>query len=179
MTTLRITLAGSPPRTKKNHATIVRMGKHQRPALIPSEAYQQWFKDVLTLKPVIQAQLAGKLPIEGPVSIAAAVYRDAERGDWTGYVDAIADAIQTSTWQCPESACKSKVTLPLKPMRCPTCGRGFMAAKETRKGLGLILDDSQIVHWDGTRLLKDSARPRVELTITIIPDPQKGLFPSC
>lgn len=31
---------------------------------------------------------------------------------------------------------------------------------------GVVCDDVQIVAWDGSRLLKDSANPRVELTLT-------------
>lgn len=174
MPVYRITLAGSAPRTKKNHATIVRMGKFERPALIPSEPFQAWFKDILTLKPSIHAQLEG-LPITDPVSVQALVYRDANVGDWTGYVDAIADAIQTDVWQCQRDGCRSKTTARRVPVACPKCGER-LRIKHARKGLAIILDDSQIVHWDGTRLLKDSVRPRVELTITTIADEQKGLF---
>lgn len=172
--TLRLTLAGSAPRTKKNHATIIRMGKFERPALIPSEAYQQWLKDVLTLKPVIHAQAKG-LPLTGPVSVQATVYRDALTGDWTGYVDAIADAIQCDVWQCQREGCKAKTTSLRVPVECPKCGER-LRMKHVRKGLGLIEDDKQIQHWDGTRLLKDASRPRVELTITTIEPDQKGLF---
>lgn len=31
---------------------------------------------------------------------------------------------------------------------------------------GVVCDDVQLVAWDGSRLLKDSANPRVELTLT-------------
>jgi hypothetical protein len=143
------------------------MGSFQRPALIPSEAYKQWFKDVLTLKPVIHAKLEG-LPISEPVSIQALVYRDALTGDWTGYVDAIADAIQTDVWQCQAEGCKARTTSRLVPAACPKCGER-VKIKHVRKGLAIILDDKQIQDWDGTRLLKDSSRPRIELTITTIP----------
>lgn len=33
---------------------------------------------------------------------------------------------------------------------------------------GIIADDKQIEDWDGTRRLKDAARPRVEIYITVI-----------
>lgn len=32
----------------------------------------------------------------------------------------------------------------------------------------VIVDDKQIVHWDGSRLLKDAARPRVELWLEVV-----------
>lgn len=35
---------------------------------------------------------------------------------------------------------------------------------------GVVSDDKHIVSWDGSRLLKDSARPRVELVLTPIGD---------
>ena len=38
--------------------------------------------------------------------------------------------------------------------------------KQARKGLGIIADDVQVRSLDGSRLLKDSARPRVEITIS-------------
>lgn len=173
MAVYRITLAGSPPRTKKNSPQIIRFGKTARPVLVPSEAYLAWFRDVLTLKTSIHSQL-DCLPIAEPVSIAAAIYRDAERGDWTGYVDAIADAIQTDVWQCQADKCKAKTISLRVPVACPQCGER-LRIKHTRKGLAIILDDSQIVHWDGTRLLTDPTRPRVELTITTIPPQQQEL----
>ncbi len=37
-----------------------------------------------------------------------------------------------------------------------------------RGGLGIILDDKQIQHWDGTRLDKDKGNPRIEVTVHII-----------
>lgn len=40
------------------------------------------------------------------------------------------------------------------------------AIQEKRGGLGLIADDAQIVHWDGSRLEVDREYPRVELEIT-------------
>jgi len=173
MPVYRFTLAGSAPRTKKNSPTIATFGRHQRAVLVPSEAFRNWAKDVLTLRPIIHAKVTG-LPIAEPCHIAALVYRDAETGDWTGYVDAIADVIQADVWQCQGTDCRKKMTTHRAPAVCEHCfGR---VLKRTRQGLGIILDDRQIQHWDGSRLRKDSARPRVELTITTIADPQKDLF---
>jgi hypothetical protein len=35
---------------------------------------------------------------------------------------------------------------------------------------GVLANDRHIASWDGTRLLKDAARPRVELMITVLDD---------
>jgi len=169
--TIRITLH-SPPRTKKNSAQIIPGMKHQM--LVPSAAYTEWFKEVLKQRPLIQQQLAGIAPIDKPVAIAATVYREALQGDWTGYVEAIADAIQEEVWSC--EGCGKRATT-AKPSACVHCGH--WKVKRTRKGLGIILDDKQIVHWDGTRLAKDAKNPRIELALTILADPtppQQGLF---
>lgn len=40
------------------------------------------------------------------------------------------------------------------------------AIQEKRGGIGIICDDAQIVHWDGSRLEVDKINPRVELEIT-------------
>jgi len=39
------------------------------------------------------------------------------------------------------------------------------AIQEKRGGLGVIADDAQIAHWDGSRLEVDHKNPRVELEI--------------
>ncbi len=169
--TIRITLFAAP-RCKKNNPRIIRGLNH--PVLLPSEAYTEWFKEVLKQRPLIQQQLAGIAPINKPVAIAATIYREALQGDWTGYVEAIADAIQEEVWSC-ESCGKRATTA--KPSACIHCGHWKI--KRTRKGLGIILDDKQIQHWDGTRLAKDAQCPRIELALTILADPtppQQGLF---
>lgn len=41
----------------------------------------------------------------------------------------------------------------------------YQAIGDFLQAAGIIANDRQIVHWDGSRLLKDSARPRVEVEI--------------
>lgn len=170
MPTYRFVLSGSAPRTKKNSPQLIPGTKH--PRLVPSEAYTNWLKDVLTLKTIIHQRVPG-LPISGDVQVQALVYREANTGDFLGYADAISDAIQADVWQC--GACRKKTAIEGGLIRCGACG-DMATLKRVRHGLGIIVDDRQIRHFDGTRLLKDSVRPRIELTITTIEN-QKELFP--
>mgnify|MGYP000724000870 CR=1 FL=1 len=142
---IRVTLPGKP-RTKKTSNRIVRFGRNKEHIkVMPSEAYEEWLDEVLSLAPIIRSQLkqaGANLPIANEVSVAAIVYRDRNQGDLIGFLNAIADAIQA-----PQFNDRNKCI---------------------RKGLGLIEDDRQIVCWDGSRMLVDAQRPRVELEIEII-----------
>ena len=94
--------------------------------------------------PIIRAALlsAGvELPIAGLVNCQALIYRDRNTGDLLGYEEALADWLQA-----------------------PKIRDGKMV----RQGAGIILDDRQIVQWDGSRLLKDAADPRIEVTLTVV-----------
>lgn len=173
MTLPRITLEGPAPRTKKNSPVIVRGLK--QPILLPSEAYREWLAAILPLKASIRASIPG-LPIVGDVAVQALFYRDRQTGDCTGYYEALADAIQSDVWACGK--CKSRTPSDRTPGCCSKCGERFDLKLKAR-GLGIIQNDRQIQHWDGSRLLVDSARPRIELVITTIDPPQKGLFPTC
>lgn len=44
----------------------------------------------------------------------------------------------------------------------------YQALADVLQGLGVIADDRLIEDWDGSRRLKDAARPRVEVTITVL-----------
>lgn len=162
-----------PPRTKKNSP---RMIPHLRfPKLLPSEAYVAWLDGLARGAAALSAALKAEgveLPISDWVGIRAHVYRDRAVGDLTGFLDAIGDAIQVSQWQCSE--CRQKFDY--EPTVLTHRHAGRIKFKKSRDGLGLILNDSQIRDWDGSRLLKDAARPRVELEISVYGAAQKGLF---
>jgi hypothetical protein len=150
-----------------------------RYSIQPSKGFQEWF-DMIYLKRVDLfeklTQQGLKLPIVSPVSIEAKVYRDADRGDWSGYTQAIGDAIQSDRWRCKH--CRKK-TIFLGDCPNADCRSSVCNMEHERKGLGLIGDDSQIDHWDGTRLYIDRHNPRVELIIrTLPPRGQAGLFGS-
>lgn len=197
--TIRLTLPGAP-RTKKNSQRVLpmisavglreliqalsRATSHGESIKIlmtkilmtvqPSEGFQEWFGLLYLQRTFIQSEMIAKgvkPPIMERVSIAAAIYREADRGDATGYYDAIADAIQAELWQCQDCRKKTMVLA-----NCPYCGASIARMRHSRKGLGIIGDDKQIEHWDGTRLLIDRVKPRVELVIRVSAAPQASLF---
>lgn len=142
------------PTTKKTSSQIVSFGKpcyacKKKPfqKVIPSDLFLEFEDECFKIGPVIRRTLEARgvtLPIEGPVSVRALIYRDADRGDWNGFTDAIADILQ-------------------EPI--------FEGRKVKRKGIGIITNDKNIEHWDGTRRLIDRDNPRVEITISTIDPP--------
>ncbi len=83
------------PRTKKTSNRIFRAGKRLR--IMPSAAHQAWFERAMLDAPKIRRRLESfdcKLPITTPVSVRAEFYRDANRGDATGYYQALADYLE-------------------------------------------------------------------------------------
>ena len=172
--TIRFTIFG-PPRTKKNSQQIVFPGRGydawlnsvatwlkcgktwEKPRVpfvrvIPSEAYQEWHNKAMTQVPILRTlarDQGAELPIQGPVGIKALFYRDADQGDWQGYVDGLADFLQVS-----------KVN---------------KHGKTTRNGAGIIVDDKQVDNWDGTRRRIDRANPRIEVEITVLQEQQTSL----
>lgn len=161
MIQLRITLP-SACRTKKTGSIII---AKPFPRLVPGAPYRKWFDSIMDFGPLIREQLAEdgvKLPLACNVQVCALIYRDAERGDLIGYLESIADALQAEAWSQDKSAEPERVgrggkRIPAKPAR---------KARKIRDGLGIIVNDSAIVSWDGSRLLIDRDNPRVELTIT-------------
>ncbi len=138
----------APPRTKKNSPipTPART-KDGRPfvRILPSAAYRKWLKSAIQQSPAIRSRLARagvQLPIRGTVAVRALVYRESRTGDLLGYLDAISDALQM-----------------------PLANRH---GKTTREGMGIIADDRLVVSWDGSRLLRDPACPRVEVQIEVV-----------
>lgn len=131
-------IAGAP-RTKKTSQRVVRAGRFTK--ILPSKAHQDWFAEAMSQVPMILAnRWAMELPIAGPVGVSALFFRERASGDLTGFMQALADFLQ------------SPRTLP--------------SGRPGRKGAGIIVDDSQIASWDGTRLRKDATFPRIEVTIT-------------
>jgi hypothetical protein len=141
------TIAGAC-RTKKTSQRFVQVGKFQK--ILPSRQHEEWFNASLPQGNIIRNTLIERgvqLPFEGPVTVKAIVFRDAAWGDWLGFMQAIADLIQEPRWSS-----KSQ--------------------KQTRKGIGLIRDDVQIVNFDGSYLTVDKANPRIEVTIAPLgPEP--------
>jgi hypothetical protein len=154
--TLSLTIP-SAPRTKKTSQRIVQIkgknGSRGFTKILPSEAHEAWFKLAMTYAAAIRGQLARagvSLPLAGPVEVSATFYRDRDSGDLLGYEQALADWLQ-----------EPKVN---------------EQGKTVRKGAGIIRDDVQIKSWDGSRLAKDSVRPRIELEIREIEQGQMSLL---
>jgi hypothetical protein len=145
--TIRFTIAGSP-RTKKTSNRIVRIpgknGSRGFTKILPSAAHEAWFMQAMSQAPAIRSALlcaGAQLPLAGEINARVTFYRDRESGDFLGYAQALADFLQA-----PKYDDKGKVT---------------------RKGAGIILDDEQIKSWDGSRLAKDAARPRIEVCLEV------------
>src|SRR5688572_11711265 len=113
MRTLRFTLPVTP-RTKKTSNRIVGMGakcrecgKQKIQRVLPSETFEEFEREALmkgaTIIPALKSKGA-QLPITVPVHIKALVYRESDTGDWTGFVNALADVLQGEryTVQCPK-----------------------------------------------------------------------------
>ena len=137
-----------PPRTKKNSPQIIPGMKH--PILAPSEAYRQWHRGAAAqLRPQIpqlRAALAARhgfdiLPIKFPVAMCALFYRHAYVGDLFGFLDGLADFLNDDLR--PKSQQENNIGLPLK----------------------ILENDKWIHNVDGSRLLKDAARPRIVVTL--------------
>jgi len=87
-----IVLPGAP-RTKKNSANILMAGKKK--VVKPSPAWLAWRNDVRSW--YLKQPVAFRRPFPLPVAeynIAALFYRDAKRGDSTGYYQGVADVLQ-------------------------------------------------------------------------------------
>jgi hypothetical protein len=142
------------PRTKKTSNRIVRFGKHREHIkILPSEEYEQFALECMLRRPAVHRAINFPLPITGEVAVKALFYRTGDFGDLLGYAQALADVMQSEKW--------SKA----KPGKPP---------EMLRDGLGLILDDKQIRHWDGSRLC--IGEPRIELEISILAESQERLI---
>lgn len=133
---IRLVIPGAP-RTKKTSNRVVRCGGFTK--VLPSKAHEDWFRSAMV------AVWFKQPPITGPVRVSATFFRDADRGDMTGYMQALADFLQTRKLNAK--------------------------GKMIRDGAGVIADDSQIVSWDGTRMDKDKANPRIEVEIAEVGTP--------
>jgi hypothetical protein len=159
---IKLVIPGAP-RTKKTSNQIVGIGprcsvcgKSRYQNVQPSEAFREWFATALTYAPYLRNSLldAGiELPMWEPVSVAALFYRDRAIGDPVGYYQALADWLQAP-----------------REFRSRKTGR----ITQRRNGAGIIEDDRQIQHWDGSRLLIDRESPRIELVIYRLAEHQQG-----
>ena len=137
------------PRTKKTSQRIVQIrpknGGRSFTKILPSAAHAEWFKLAMQQAPGIRSELACaglELPLEGWLAVEAVVYRERDTGDLLGYLQALADWLQEP--------------------------KANEHGKTIRDGAGIIHDDVQIRSWDGSRLMKDAACPRIEVSISVM-----------
>lgn len=106
-----------------------------KPKIFPSKQYRRWVREAR-----IDAEFLPAAPIDIPVNIKADFYRARRIGDAVGYYQALADFLELCL------ACKKK--------NCECGVRQYV-----------LENDRWLASWDGSRLLKDAANPRIELEL--------------
>lgn len=103
----------------------------------------------MSYAPIIKRRLldqGAELPIQGLVSVRALFYREtAVVADIVGYQQALGDWLQA-----------------------PKLWRLQGGGVRRRNGAGIIDDDAQIEHWDGSRRYIDRVAPRIEVEIQVL-----------
>jgi hypothetical protein len=137
--------------------------------ILPSKAFQEWLDAACLQGPTIRYALTNagaRLPIVDPVSMKIRVYRQTAVGDICGFLQSVCDAIQAPMYSFPCPKCHKKtLSADVRGVKCSECGAALHQGKQSRQGLGIIMDDAQIKSTDGSRLLIDRDNPRVEITI--------------
>ena len=92
---MTLTILGAP-RTKKTSNRLVRVrGRHR---ILPSAANETWTRAAVLQLQAVRARMEDyaweTVEPTTPVKCRALVYRDANRGDLIGYLQAIADALE-------------------------------------------------------------------------------------
>lgn len=130
-----------PPRTKKNSAQLIPHMKH--PLLVPSEAYRAWHRGAARLTAPAVHQLAADLRARHgfdvlPIAFPVRIAAVFYRDALRGDLVGFLQAISD-----------------------------FLQDPIGRKGqeIQVLADDKWIASYDGSRLDKDSERPRIELEI--------------
>lgn len=136
------------PATKKNHATIIRTrGRHGLPALIPSEQFQVWEKGALDA--CVAAGLAQRYKLEKNGKL-----RVAHR--WLPW-PAVDYPVNCRAVICRQANIGDAVGY-------------YQAIGDWLQAAGVVVDDKWIVSWDGSRMTKDAAAPRVEIELREVVD---------
>ncbi len=79
----------SVPRTKKTSNQGVVIGDRAR--MFPSAKFRSFARSAI---PQLRAQHIGQPPYREPVRVSATFYREANRGDLIGYMQALADVLE-------------------------------------------------------------------------------------
>lgn len=136
------------PKTKKNHAQLIPHIK--RPLLVPSEAYREWERAG------IRSLLGEGLIKRVPGSDDKKAYRVHGREPIDYPVN-----------------CRALIYR--DALRGDAVGF-YQAIGDFLQLAGIVTNDRYIVSWDGTRLCKDSVRPRIELELERVAPAENTLF---
>lgn len=126
-----------PPRTKKNHPVLIPRQKF--PTLVPSPQYREW--EGACLRSLRAAGI-----------IKRRVEREGRGWLW----------LQSPAIDFPVSCC----ALIYREALMGDAVGYYQAVGDCLEAAGIVTDDKYIVAWDGSRLLKDPKRPRIEITLT-------------
>lgn len=136
-----------PPRTKKNSAQMLPHMK--RPTLIPSAAYLEWER--VAIKTFLGEGIIKRV---GTTDKGKPIYRvqGAEPIDYP---------VNCRAMIYREKLVGDSVGF-------------YQAIGDFLQLAGVVVNDKFIVSWDGSRLLKDPVRPRVELELTRVGESVQG-----
>lgn len=146
LTILAIAKDGSivPPRTKKNSAQMIPHLKRQ--LLVPSKAYLEWER--CAIRSLLGQGVIKRIPGDKPT------YR-----------------VQGAEPIAVPVNCRALIYR--DALRGDAVGF-YQAIGDFLQLAGVVTNDKFIVSWDGSRLLKDAARPRVELELSRIGESVQG-----
>lgn len=148
MAELRITIPGAP-RTKKNHGRLLKFGGRLK--MVPSASWCSWRNAAVPpIKWALKRIHAGE-----PMVYAGFTYLGADK----------------------TAAADPRIRAPLAhPVNCRALfyrdravgdAVGFyQGVADLLQEAGVLVDDVWIVSWDGSRLLKDSTCPRVDVVLS-------------
>lgn len=148
LTILAISKDGSivPPKTKKNSAQLI--SHFKRPLLVPSAAYLEWERAAIR-------SLLGE-----------------------GIIKRVPSDSRTPTYRVQAVApigfpVNCRALIYRDALRGDAVGF-YQAIGDFLQLAGVVDNDKWIVSWDGSRMLKDAKRPRIELELTA--ETNDGLF---
>jgi hypothetical protein len=140
------------PKTKKNSSKIIPHLKHA--ILVPSDAYTKWERAA------IRALVGEGIIKRGPPSV---------KGKPTYRVQAVKPI---------DYPVNCRALIYRDALRGDAVGF-YQAVGDFLQLAGVVANDKFIVSWDGSRLLKDATRPRVELELERVGNASQGeLFES-
>lgn len=134
---LRVTLPGQV-RSPKNHRAWLMVGRRMRQ--VPSDAYRAWEREAFR---ALSRSVAGRpeFPYRGTVWVQATAYVRGQAPDLVAVLEAVGDVLQ-GEW---------------------VTSRG----RKVRPYWAVILDDRQIISWDGSRVIRAAPGEPLRTEVTV------------